>query len=168
MLKRLSRDLFAGILFCAVGLAAVFVLIPIGVKVPESIKIAALSPDFWPTIIGWAAIVASVALIIESTWLKQPSLDDDDPVAEAEYDLETLPATLRILVLVVVLFGFYLSLTTFGMVVTSIILIAAMMLFFGERKYVMIGALSLGVPILLYLFFRYVANVPIPLGICGG
>ncbi len=168
MLKRLSRDLLAGILFCAVGLAAVFILIPVGVKVPDSIKVATLSPDFWPAIIGWAAVAASVALIIESTWLKQPAPEDEDPVADAEYELETLSATLRTIVFVVVLFGFYFSLATFGMVVPSIILIAAMMFFFGERKYVMIGALSLGVPILLYLFFRYVANVPIPLGIFGG
>lgn len=163
-----SRDLLAGVIFCAVGLAAIFLFIPKGVAVPGSVKISALSPDFWPRIIAWGAVLASVALILESIFLQQPPADDEeDAEAAAQYKLATLPAVLRTLVLIVVLFGFYFSLTTLGMVVTSVFLIAAMMLFFGERKYVMIACLSIGVPVLLYLFFRYVANVPIPLGMFG-
>lgn len=169
MYSKNKRDLIAGILFCAVGLGTALILIPYGVKVPQSIKVAALSPAFWPKIIAWAAVLTSIALILEATLLKQPdSADDDDAVKDAEYKLATLPATLRMLVLIATLFGFYFSLTTFGMVATSILLIGAMMLFFGEKKYVMVASLSIGIPILLYLFFRYVASVPIPLGIFGG
>lgn len=172
MLTSKTRDLIAGVLFCAVGLLSLFFLIPIGVDVPQSVKMAALSPDFWPTIISVAAVVSAAALIIESWLLKQPSMDDSLPEDEeggAEVADEYTPglAALRALILIVALFGFYLSLPTAGMVVASIVLIAAMMLYFGEKMFLLIGVLAVSVPILLYLFFRFVANVPIPLGVFG-
>lgn len=168
MTRARKRDIFAALLFFAVGLLTLLVLIPQGVAVPDTVKKAALSPDFWPRIIAIGAIVASVFLLIENTLLKQPpTLPEDEIEAATRYDMPPIPGTISTLVLIVALFVFYFSLTTLGVVVASIILICAMMLFFGERKYWLIATLGLATPILLYLFFRYIASVPIPLGIFG-
>lgn len=164
-----KRDILAALLFLAVGLLTLLVLIPQGVVVPSSVTKPALSPDFWPRIISIGAIASSVFLLVENTLLKQPSaIPEDEMESATQYDMSALPATIRTLFLIIALFAFYSSLTTLGVVVPSIVLISAMMVFFGERKYWLIGVLSLGMPILLYLFFRYVASVPIPLGIFGG
>lgn len=161
------RDIAAAILFLIFGLVTVFYLIPQGVRVPGSVKVAALSPDFWPRIIGYGAIAASIFLLIETMTIQQPHLDAEETEDAAQYQLATLPATLRIIIMVVALFAFYASLTTLGVVAASVVLLFAMMLFFGERKLWLVIPLSIGVPVLLYLFFRYVASVPIPLGIFG-
>lgn len=160
------KDIIAGVLFLILGLVAVFILIPRGVTVPGSVKVLALSPDFWPRIIGIGAVVASIFVLIEARTMKQPTLTEDDDDGR-EFDHPFATAALRAGILIVALFVFYYSLSTLGVVAASIILIIAMMLFFEERRYVLIGALGIGTPILLYVFFRYVAGVPMPLGIFG-
>lgn len=161
-----KRDLLSAAIFLLLGLIIVFLAIPQGVSVPSSIEVAALSPDFWPRVIAIGAVLSSVFMLVEAYTLQPPS-DGDDADEEAEYKLATLPAALRTVVLIVALFVFYASLTTLGVVTASIILLFAMMLFFGERSFLLIAALSFGIPIILYLFFRYVASVPIPVGIFG-
>ena len=161
-----KRDYFSGAVFLIVSLLAVLVIIPAGVTVPSTVQIAALSPDFWPKVIAGFAGLASIFLIFE-TWKMPAPPDEEDAEEAAQYKLDTMPATLRAVVLVVALFLFYASLTTVGVVAASVVLMFAMMLFFGERKIALIAALSIFVPVILYLFFRYIASVPIPLGIFG-
>jgi putative tricarboxylic transport membrane protein len=161
-----KRDIFAALLFLTLGLLAIFVVIPQGVTVPSSVKKAALSPDFWPRIIAIGAIVSSTFLLVENTLLRQPPKTAPEEIeATKEYQLGSLHGSVKTAVLIVALFAFYFSLTTLGVVVASIILICAMMLFFGERNFWLIAVLSIATPVLLYGFFRYVANVPMPLGI---
>lgn len=166
MRKDQKRDYFAGVVFLLISILVVTVVIPMGVKVPSTVKVAALSPDFWPRIIAFAAGTASLFLIFETWKLPSPS-DNEDADAAAEYQLETLPATLRVVVLIVALFLFYISITTLGVVAASVVLMFAMMLFYGERNFLLIAVLSISIPLLLYLFFRFVASVPMPLGIFG-
>lgn len=161
------RDVVAAILFLIFGLVTVFYLIPQGVSVPGSVKVAALSPDFWPRLIAYGTITASVFLLIETMTLQPPHNDKDEADDAAEFQYGVLSSTLRIIVLIFALFAFYASLTTLGIVAASIILLISMMLFFGERNLWLLIPLSAGVPILLYLFFRYVASIPIPVGIFG-
>ncbi|MFS4581110.1 tripartite tricarboxylate transporter TctB family protein [Phaeobacter sp. C3_T13_0] len=159
------RDIITALIFLLLGIGAILFIIPSGVKVPSTVKIATLSPDFWPRIIASGTIAASLFLLIETALMPQPQVDEDEAEEIAKYQFANLPATLRIFVLVAALFAFYASLTTMGVVAASMILIFAMMLFFGERKLWLAALLSVAVPALLYLFFRYVASVPIPLGI---
>ena len=51
MMRRINPDMWIG--FSTIGIAALgwFVIIPLGVDVPQSVKILALSPDFWPRIV---------------------------------------------------------------------------------------------------------------------
>lgn len=162
------RDVAAALAFLGLGLGAVFYLIPQGVTVPSTVRNAALSPDFWPRLIAYGAIAASIFLLIESLTLRQPPIDTEDPGETAQYQLETWPGLLRAAALIVALFVFYVSLVTLGVVAPSVVVLFAMMLFFGERKLWLVALLSFLVPVLLYLFFRHVASVPIPLGIFGG
>lgn len=160
-----QKDLITAVIFIVLGGVTVFMLIPSGVVVPGSIKISALSPDFWPYMIACGVIVSSAFLLLEAIMLKVPSADgDDESEAEAAYQLRTLPATLRTVILIFALFLFYFALTQFGIVASSIVLMPAMMLFFGEKKWVYIIPLSILIPIGLYLFFLHVAGIPMPLG----
>ena len=166
MKLRKKKDLASGVLFLGLGLLALFVAIPLGVQVPSTVKVRALSPDFWPLLISCGVILSAVFLIFEAYFMPAPATEDDDEADEAaQYQLATLPAALRTIILIFGLFAFYFSLTTLGVVAASVVLLCAMMLFYDERRYVLIIVLSICIPILLYLFFRHVASVPIPLGI---
>ena len=68
-------------------------------------------------------------------------------------------------IFMVVIFGFYFSLPTLGIVAASILFLSFSMWFLGERNLIVAGVLCIAMPLLLYIFFRYVAGVPIPLGI---
>ncbi|WP_037313525.1 tripartite tricarboxylate transporter TctB family protein [Ruegeria halocynthiae] len=164
MTNKKTKDLITAILFIVSGLAAIFALIPSGVIVPGSVQISALSPDFWPYTIAWGVVISSAFLLLETFMLKVPE-GDEDATEDAEYKLETLPSTLRIVILIFALFLFYFALTTVGIVAGSIVLMPTMMLYFGERKWKYIVPLSILIPIGLYLFFLHVAGIPMPLGI---
>nr|WP_255733133.1 tripartite tricarboxylate transporter TctB family protein [Ruegeria sp. Ofav3-42] len=153
-------------MFLILGILTLAVLIPAGVDSPGNVEISALSPEFWPSVIALAVMFVAVCLLAESYFLKVPELDaEEDAEEDAMYKLETLPGTLRTVVLIFALFLFYFALTSLGVVASSIVLMLSMMLFFGERKWYFIVPISLLLPILLYLFFLHVAGVPMPLGI---
>lgn len=159
-----SKDVITAVLFIVLGLATIFALIPSGVIVPGSVQISALSPDFWPYTIAWGVVVSSAFLLLEAVVLKVPNAEDEDSAEDAKYNLATLPAALRVVVLIFALFLFYFALTTMGIVAGSIVLMPAMMLYFGERNWKYIVPLSILLPIGLYLFFLHVAGIPMPLG----
>lgn len=164
------KDLITGGIFAVLGFAAFLYIIPSGVVVPKSVSIVALSPDFWPKVISVGVTISAIFLIAESLLMRLPhpiEEEDEDGYEEneAQYQLDTLPATLRMIILIAALFLFYFCLTTFGIVVSSIFLMPAMMLFFGERKWRLILPLSLAIPVGLYLFFLHIAGIPMPLGL---
>jgi putative tricarboxylic transport membrane protein len=157
-------DLIAATLLFVMGLVTLFVLIPYGVQVPGSVKNAALSPDFWPRIIAGIAVVASLFLVFETYKMPQPSLDEDDSNPDAIYEYAPQIALARTAIFIVVIFAFYFSLPTLGIVAASVMFLGFAMWFLGERNWIIAGILSVATPLLLYLFFRYIAGVPIPLG----
>ncbi len=169
MNRRTLLDIGVAVLFLALGFTALFILIPGGVSVPGSVKVAALSPDFWPRVIAIGSLVAAACLLAEALVIRTPAdvrgSDNDDA---DDVRLEPRLAVLRTVVLIVALFAFYASLTTVGVVAASVVLMFAMMLFFGERSIGLVAVLSFAVPVGLFLFFRHVASVPIPLGLFGG
>ena len=169
MNHRIRLDIGVAVLFLALGAVALFVLIPGGVAVPGSVKVAALAPDFWPRVIAMGTLIAAACLLVEVLAIRAPADARDSESDDTEdFQLEPRLAALRTAVLIVALFAFYASLTTLGVVAASVVLMFAMMLFFGERSVWLVAVLSAAIPVGLFLFFRYVASVPIPLGLFGG
>lgn len=158
-------DLIAAALLFILGLLTLFVFIPSGVQVPSTVKNIALSPDFWPKIISGMAVLSSLFLIFETYKMPQPNPDEDDGDADAVYNYAPQVAIARTAIFMVVIFGFYFSLPTLGIVVGSILFLSFAMWFLGERNIIIAGVLCIATPLVLYIFFRYVAGVPIPLGI---
>ena len=57
MNRRILLDIGVAVLFLALGVVALFILIPGGVAVPGSVMVAALAPDFWPRVIAFGSLV---------------------------------------------------------------------------------------------------------------
>lgn len=165
-LDQKQQDFATAVLFAGLGLVAYFVLIPHGIDIPASESNRALSPDFWPRLVVITTVVASFAVFIGAFKFNSRNgneTNESDIGDLSNYNFKVMLT--RILILLLMFGVFYSSIQSFGLVVTSSILSIVMMVMFGERRYAMVIAISILLPVGLYLFFRYVAGIPIHLGI---
>ena len=156
----MTSERLTGIGVLLLGIAIFFVLIPAGIDQPGNVEHAALAPDFWPRIIAGIIILTGLALTV------RPAAAEEDDEEEASEDgggwLQRLPG---LAVALGTLFGFYFLIPFLGMVAPGVALILGLMVYAGERRWPLGIAIAAGVPILLYVFFVYVASIPIPLGV---
>ena len=152
------RERLTGVGVALLGLLIFAVLIPWGIDRPGNVEHAALAPDFWPR------IIAVVMMALGALQAVRPAPDDEDEDGGADTGrwLHRVPG---LAVALGALFGFYVLVPSLGMVVPGVAVIFALMVFGGERRWVLAATVAAGVPILLYAFFVYVAGIPIPLGI---
>ena len=166
-----STDLVVSGVIVAFACLALFVLIPAGIDDPGSIDVMALGPAFWPSVIsgflGLMGLIVGVQAVRRSRAAhgapgSRPSGPHDPDAVEAE---AAGFAPMRWLAALVLLAAYYFGLDRLGMVLTSMLALGLFMVLGGERRSAVVLLLSLGVPLALFLFFRYVANVFIPLGV---
>ena len=153
----MSKQRIVGLVALALGLATIFILIPVGIVSPQDVQHIALAPEFWPLIVASVFSVMALIILVRPT---QPEESDDVESAVVPWK-QRFP---RLAVILVSLFAFYYLVPFLGMVFTGIVLIAGLMLYAGERRWKLIVPLAIVMPIALYLFFLKVANIPIPLG----
>ena len=140
------------------ALFGLFVLIPFGVEDPGAIDVLALGPAFWPSIIC-VFVGAMGAITGFNAWRRTRLANPVEDSAEARFHWP------RWLGAVVLLAGMYTGLHLAGMVLTCILGLLLFILLGGERRPLLLAGIALGLPLTLYYFFRYVANVAIPLGV---
>ena len=168
-----KRELILGCSMIVLAAITFFMIIPAGVDRPSDIEVAALAPSFWPQIIVAAVALMGAILALQSyRSLRSGKAPTSDNSAEDEEDYEIdLPSgqlIRRVVTFVVGLFVFFFLLEIGGLVVTSMVALVATILFTGERRPVIILSISILLPIILFAFFVFVANVPIPMGMFEG
>ena len=151
-----NRDLWSGLFFAVLGLIVVFVLIPEAVTEPRKVKYAALSPSYYPRLIGIALIVLGLSVVARAVLR---------PAAEGPVEPSHPRAMQRTAAFfgLLALYGFAVS--TSGFILPSIIALLAALLLAGERRIGLIAVISLVLPFGLYFFFLKVASIPIPAGL---
>lgn len=165
MIRRL-KDIFLGCLL-TIGFGLVFwVLIPVAVPVPGSIKVAALSPDFWPKIITIGLAVMGLILTIQGL----VRLFGERAVKKRKKENATTLTKKRSTFLRPAGIGFgllvyYALVEPLGIVVSSIMALLGFALIYGERRWKILIPVAVLLPIGLYYFFVKVANIPMPLGL---
>jgi len=158
----MSSNRLTGIFFLLFGVLSYFVLVPKGIVVPKNIGHITTSPAFWPSIISIIIGLMGVLLMLPE---KITSSVDEDSSDDDEKRTPWKTRIPRLLVVLALLFAFYYSIESLGMVVPAMLLIFILMVYSGYRRWGLIVFLSALVPIILYIFFVHVANIPIPLGI---
>ena len=154
----MNKHFFSGVFMLAVGLLLLLFLIPFGIDTPKKIRFAALSPTYYPQIVALILSVIGVAIIFKNRrLLPTKGIDDLDEVHPN--------AKMRIGGFLVLLAIYSLSLEFLGFVLSGVLALAASFILAGERRAVVIIAMSLLLPISLFLFFYKVAYVPVPNGI---
>lgn len=164
-------DLVVAGVIIAFACLALFVLIPAGIEHPGSIDVLALGPAFWPSVIcgflGLMGLIVGVQALRRVRATRGAAVSDQDDQRDASaVEAEAAGfAPVRWVAALVLLAAYYYGLDSLGMVLTSMLALGWFMILGGERRPAMVLVLSLGVPLALFLFFRYVANVFIPLGV---
>ncbi len=160
MKRFLTGDGAAGALFVAAGLAVIFILIPLGVTEPAKVQFAALSPSYYPRLVGITlAVFGLLGLIrvVRTTSIpEEPSPSDSGLSADAVLKISAVFAIMAV---------FYFLLEPLGFVPASALALIGLLLLAGERNPVRIALVAVLVPLCLHLFFTKVAGIPIPAGI---
>ena len=154
----MNKHFFSGVFMLAVGLLLLVFLIPFGIDTPKKIRFAALSPTYYPQIVALILSVIGVAIIFKNrqplTTKRTDDLDEVHPNAK-----------MRVGSFLLLLAAFSLSLEFLGFVLSGVLALVASLILAGERRALIIIAISLLLPISLFLFFYKVAYVPVPNGI---
>ncbi len=158
-MARLRGDFWTGLGVVLLGLLLVFVAVPEGVVSPRSVRIAVLSPAFWPNILAWLLVVLGGVLAIRAARTEAP-----DPVtAQASSGRAAGLARLAVFAVGVVLVCLFA--TTLGLVWTAMLAFFGVVLLTGTRHLLAAIAVAVLLPLALYFFFNHVAGVPIPQGV---
>jgi uncharacterized membrane protein len=175
-MENAKRDIWIGGATISIAALGYFVVIPLGVDVPKSVTILALSPNFWPNIIMGMLAACGLVVLIQGNLAKRDaapatSLADmasQDAAAEKVGEVVhygTQGQFLRVSSAFIGLFAFYFLSPYIGVVVGSMILVLASTRTLGVRSWAKSITLAVLLPGLLYFFFTLVAQIPIPLGL---
>ncbi|MDY0306123.1 MAG: tripartite tricarboxylate transporter TctB family protein [Desulfovibrio aminophilus] len=161
-MSRSTQDIVYGVV---VGLGfAVFAAwgIPAWIETPSSVRIAAVSPAFWPEVVAVFLALSGFALAAGGLRrrLAEGARRREAGAASAGWNLNP-PFTLAVFL------AYYLLIDVIGIVCASALALAVMAVRYGERNRLVLSAVALGLPLALYGFFVWVAKVPMPLGLFG-
>ena len=160
------KDFISACLLIVLSLGTLSWLIPLGVEDAGAGDNLALSPAFWPQIVAWLVLGLSLLLALQSgirllTATRTRSASDAPAPATAA---RSRGFEWRMLIAIVLLLPYYLLMPSLGLLLTSMLALAAYSLLAGERNYGAIIAWAVLGPLALSLFFIKVAQVLIPLG----
>lgn len=156
----LSRrdEILVGLMVTAIAALILWWLIPTYVAIPRRVPIKALSPAYWPTVIGWVMLICGVAVVIRAAMAPPP------PDAIADDLRVSRPEALRMGALALLLIATFFSLRIVGMVWTSMLLFVALVFLTGSNNRLWGVVAAIVLPLALYFFFTKVAGVAIPQG----
>lgn len=155
------RDVAIGSGVFALAVFALLVLVPSGIVQPGGVEIAALSPSFWPRVVLVGMALCGLVICCQGLFFRDSS--SAQPVQEQP--LAPNVALIKLLLAIGLLFGYFFAIRELGIVLASVIVLLAMMFLGGETRWKLLLSVALILPIGLYYFFTYVANVPLPLGL---
>ncbi len=161
MREWINPNTITGAVYLALGLFLVLVLIPVGIDEPGNVEFAVLAPSYWPRIICLVLAALGTGMLVRF-WMNKRG-GAVDPEAQTSPFKGLL--LWRVGVVIGGTFVLYYVLEPLGFVLAGTLALALLLLFAGERRPIHVALISIGVPMLLYLFFTKAASIPIPAGV---
>lgn len=144
-------DLTGGIVLALAGLAVLFVVIPTTTRTGTW---TGLSPYFFPTVAMVGFTLCGGLLILQA--LFRPALYEEQPTPLHLRELRNFGLLALIIVAAV------LVIDAAGLLIGGPVLIAAVMLFMGERRWLRVVLVSVLPVVVAYVFIRHVLQAPVP------
>ena len=151
-------DSIAASLCLVGGLVGYFLVVPAAVYVPPQFAGTANSPAFLPNVLFLLLAALGVIYLLYSVaaQLRNPTQGWARP---SDWMLAGGTALICI--------GYILAIYGIGMTLASALGVAATMIYFGERRPWLIGAIAVILPLLLWYFFVKVAHILLPPSLLG-
>jgi hypothetical protein len=145
-------DLISGAGLSLIGILLIFVVIPLGTVPGVSFG---LSPTVFPTILAIGMTMCAVGLTVQA-WLRLRAGMTPRPVPISRWNLLMLVASAALILIGIV------AIDHFRIIYAGPILIAALMLFLGDRNIVRIGLTSTLPVAAMYVLAYHVLRTPLP------
>ena len=149
-------DVMAALISLAFSAVGLIILTPAFVFVPEKFSGTVNSPAFLPKLLFVLLIFLSVIYLFQSIGNYRKH---GGGAHSKLYDW------FLALGVAAVCTAYIIAVFIIGMTLASMLGIAALTYYFGERRPLVISTLSISIPILLWFFFEKIANVYLPKGI---
>jgi len=167
-----KKDLATGISITIIFALVYFYFIPLGIKVPSSVRLPMNSPAFFPKVVTLLLIGLGLLMIIQNLipYFKEgkEAIKKEKELIEKEKTEETFPlkkSIFKIGTAIIGLFVYYEAVKILGIFTASIIFFLVFTCLYGDSRYRIILPLAVILPLALSYFFTNVANVPLPQGI---
>ena len=149
-----TRDFYLGLIFLAFALTLLIWLTPTYVSGPLAQSHLKVRPSTFPNLISYVLVLLSVFLIYNS-----PKTSKDAT------RIEDKRFSWFMVLCIVLLFAYYVGVRIIGMLPASIVILFVLIRIYGFRSWFLSILIALIMPILLFVFFEKLAQVPIPRGI---
>ena len=172
MNKWYNREFLLGVFIILFAVVGVIFFIPIGIVVPDNSP-QALAPNFWPLIVMFLVGFSGVAIAAHgfTDFLNLRDIASISTLSKGSMSnlngdsLSFSVAMLRVAVVITAFLVFYLIIPFIGIVLSSSIVLVFLIYYAGDRRWQIILPIAFLLPLFLYFFFVYVANIPMPLGV---
>ncbi len=165
-----TLNVLSGVLFLAVSFLLLFVFIPYGVDAPRKVKFAALHPAYYPQLVTYCLLIFGFLVLLggmRQLFFSRQSLQANSVATSARSDDQSEKGErfFRLLPLALLFVVLFFALPYLGFPLSTAIALVLLMPLAGERRWHLILPIAVLLPLLLYLFFTQVANIPIPGGV---
>lgn len=150
---KVHMDIFIGIVFVGIGIA-IYIL---SYSQAPGTSDWSLSPAFFPRLAATLICSLGLLLIVVDFVLKKK---EDGSVSEGI----RWRVVFYVVGTIVIMIFYTAMITWFGFIISTIITMAAMMVFYGLRRWVLIALISVCAPLFIYFFGLKVMYVLFPVG----
>ena len=119
-------------------------------------------PAVFPLVIGWTMLICSVVLLgkqLVQLYAKDENVNATEENPSGDVRLSDI---CRVLAMIGVSVLYVMAFNVVGFIISSIVFLAINLLLFQTKNKKLIAALSIAIPIALYLFFTIVVQVMLP------
>lgn len=141
----------SGIAFFVAGLLMIFVIIPWQIA---DVADAEVTPRFFPTII--CAIMSLLGACLFYHGFRRRHEENQKILGVSMVGLKYIAVTFGILILYV------LSLNWIPYIISTAIAMVALMFFYGQRNWIKLIGVGIGLPVLIYFSFTYLLMLKLP------
>lgn len=151
--KGTNADLIAGILCTVIGAATLYASRTYPKLSRDDLIVGA---DLFPTIASAGMLLCAVVILIKAIVAPKyrPPLSKEE---KRDY--------LRVLVVAVLCIAYVYLMNTVGFLVGGVIVMALVMLVYGNRSAIQIVLVSIFVPLILFCVFKFALGVQLPMGV---
>lgn len=149
-----------GVVVFLFTMVTMFYLIPNQIMVPSTVKAFYMSPAFFPRMLTVILAVLALTLVFWPRFSEQGKGEEKDEETETKIDYK------KVIICSLILFIYAFALIhLLGFITATIMVLAVLMLYAGNRNYRSIILVSILTPLILVLFFSKFVYVPFPTGI---